>query len=306
MGSKAGIVALLGVPNAGKSTLFNRLVGMPLAGVTPKPQTTRFLITGLLNHERGQAVLLDTPGWIAQPQNAWHEALNRHSHRAAREADVVIYLISLRERGGMTLSDGLHFPEWLTTLQKPLLIGITHADEVPPGSRETFLAETTSAVAALSPQGIYDVSLDRPLDPLIQAIFEALPESPPLYPPDELTTQPVRFFVAEILRRHLYLNLQQELPYGTEVEITTYREGPDRDYIAATIYVEKESHKPMVIGRGGSMIKKIGIEARKEIEQLVNKPVYLELYVKVAPHWRKSVQRLKAWGYDVRGDSHHR
>ncbi len=303
MGSKAGIVALLGAPNAGKSTLFNRLLGMPLAGVTPKPQTTRFLITGLLNHELGQAVLLDTPGLIAQPQNAWHEALNHHSRRAAREADVVLYLISLREKAGRPLSDVLHFPDWLPALQKPFLIGITHADEVPSGSREARLAEATSAVAALSPRGVYDVSLDRPLDPLIQAIFEALPESPPLYPLDELTTQPVRFFVAEILRRHLYLNLQQELPYGTEVEITTYREGPDRDYIAATIYVEKESHKPMVIGRGGSMIKKIGTDARKEIEELVNKPVYLELYVKVAPHWRKSVQRLKAWGYEVRENS---
>ena len=302
MGSKAGIVAILGTPNAGKSTLFNRLVGMPLAGVTPKPQTTRFLITGLLNHELGQAVLLDTPGLIAQPKNAWHEALNRHSHRAAREADVILYLLALRERREGPLRDSLYFPEWLPALQKPLLIGITHADEVPPGSREARLTEAASAAAPLSPRGIYDVSLDRPLDQLIRAIFDALPESPPLYPPEELTTQPTRFFVAEILRRHLYLNLHQELPYGTEIEITTYREGPERDYIAATIYVEKESHKPMVIGRGGSMIKKIGTEARKEIEQLANKPVYLELFVKVAPQWRKSIQRLRSWGYEVRGD----
>ena len=306
MESKAGIVALLGAPNAGKSTLFNRLVGMPLAGVTPKPQTTRFLITGLLNHERGQAVLLDTPGLIAQPQNAWHEALNRHSRRAAREADVVLYVLALREGRGVPPSDALYFPEWLAALQKPLLVGITHADEAPPGSREARLAEAASAVAPLSPQGVYDVSLDRPLDQLILALFDALPENPPLYPTDELTTQPVRFFAAEILRRHLYLSLQQEIPYGTEVEITNYREGPDRDYIAATIYVEKESHKPMVIGRGGSMIKKIGMKARKEIEELIDKPVYLELYVKVAPNWRKSIQRLKVWGYEVRGDSHTR
>jgi GTP-binding protein Era len=146
---------------------------------------------------------------------------------------------------------------------------------------------------------VLDVAVDRHLDELIQALFEVLPESPPLYPTDEMTPQSVRFFVAEIIRKYLYMNLQEELPYGTEVKVETYREKPERDYIAATIYVEKGSHKPMVIGRGGAMIKKIGTAARKEIEALVGKPVFLELYVKVAPDWRKSTQRLRSWGYEV-------
>lgn len=299
MGSKAGVVALLGAPNAGKSTLFNRLVGTPLAGVTPKPQTTRFLIMGILNHELGQIILMDTPGVIVQPRNAWHEALNRHSQKAARDADAVLYLVSLREVRGGPLSETLYWPEWLSTLQKPLLIGITHADELPVGTREERLSEVSSAGAFLSPRRVLDVSLDRPLDELIQALFEVLPENPPLYSTDEITPQSVRFFVAEIIRKYLYLNLQEELPYGTEVEITTYRETPERDYIAATIYVEKASHKPMVIGREAKMIKKIGTEARKEIEALVGKPVFLDLHVKVAPGWRKSAQRLKYWGYEV-------
>jgi GTP-binding protein Era len=297
MGSKAGVVALLGMPNAGKSTLFNRLVGTPLAGVTPKPQTTRFLVTGILNHELGQAILVDTPGVIAQPRNAWHQALNRHSYKAAQDADVLLYLISLREVRRGPLTETLWWPEWLSTLQKPLLIGVTHADELPAGTREAYLAEVASALVSLS--RVLDVAVDRHLDELIQALFEVLPESPPLYPTDEMTPQSVRFFVAEIIRKYLYMNLQEELPYGTEVEVETYREKPERDYIAATIYVEKESHKPMVIGRGGAMIKKIGTAARKEIEALVGKPVFLELYVKVAPDWRKSTQQLKSWGYEV-------
>jgi GTP-binding protein Era len=299
MGSKAGVVALLGMPNAGKSTLFNRLLGMPLAGVTPKPQTTRFLITGILNHELGQAILVDTPGVIAQPRNAWHQALNRHSYKAAQDADVLLYLISLREVRRGPLTETLWWPEWLSTLQKPLLIGVTHADELPTGTREAHLAEVASALVSLSPRRVLDVAVDKHLDELIQALFEVLPESPPLYPTDEMTPQSVRFFVAEIIRKYLYMNLQEELPYGTEVEVETYREKPERDYIAATIYVEKESHKPMVIGRGGAMIKKIGTAARKEIEALVGKPVFLELYVKVAPDWRKSTQRLRSWGYEV-------
>lgn len=299
MGSKAGAVAFLGTPNAGKSTLFNRLVGTPLAGVTSKPQTTRFLITGLLHHELGQAILVDTPGVIAQPRNAWHQALNRHSHKAAQDADVLLYLTSLRGAQRGPLTETLYWPEWLAAMQKPLLLGITHADELPAGTRKTHFSEVASVMASLSPRCVLDVSLDRPLDELIQALFEALPESPPLYPTDEITPQSVRFFAAEILRKYLYLHLQEELPYGTEVDVATYREAPERDYIAATIYVEKESHKPMVIGRGGAMIKKVGMEARREIEALVGKPVFLDLHVKVAPGWRKSIQRLKSWGYEV-------
>jgi len=303
MESKAGIVALLGAPNAGKSTLFNRLIGASLAGVTPKPQTTRFLIRGLLNHELGQIILVDTPGWIAQPKNAWHEALNRHSRHAAQDADALVYLISLHGGRKSVGSDDPLFPDWLAALRKPLWVGVTHADELPKEMREARVREVASMVEVLAPRGVYDVSLDRPLEELIRALFEALPEGPPLYPTDEITPQSVRFFVGEIIRKQLYLHLHEELPYGTEVEVTSYREQPEQDYIAATIYVEKESHKPMVIGRGGAMIKKIGTEARKEIEQLVGKKVYLELYVKVAPAWRKSVQRLRSWGYEVKRDS---
>ncbi len=301
MGSKAGIVALLGPPNAGKSTLFNRLIGMPLAGVTPKPQTTRFQITGLINCAQGQATLIDTPGLITLPKNAWHRALNRHALRAAQDADVLIYVLSLRERRRSASSETVFFPEGFSVPEKPLLIGITHADELPGPSRQRHIKMVAEWTTPLSPRGIYDVSIGRPLEEFIQAFLSALPQSPPLYPGEEVTPMPLRFFVAEILRQYLYLHLREELPYGIEVEVTGYTESPERDHIRATFYVEKASHKPMVIGKGGTMIKNIGTEARKVIEGLIGKPAYLELYVKVAPHWRKSIQRLKSWGYDVSG-----
>jgi len=301
MGSKAGIVALLGAPNAGKSTLFNRLVGFPLAAVTYKPQTTRFLVTGILNHALGQMVVVDTPGLIARPKNPWHEALNRHSYRAAQDADALLYLIALKEERESPTETLTLISERPNLLEKPLFIGLTHGDSLSALTRQNRLEALSEALAPFSPRGIYDVSVDKPLDSLILGLFEALPEGSPLYPVEEITPQSVRFFVGEIIRKYLYTHLQEELPYGTEVDVVSYKEGPERDYINAVIYVEKESHKPMVIGRRGAMIKKIGTEARKEIEQLVNKPVYLELYVKVAPHWRKSIQRLKAWGYEVRG-----
>jgi GTP-binding protein Era len=296
MASKAGVVALIGQPNAGKSTLLNRLIGVNLASVTPKPQTTRFLITGLLHHEEGQILFIDTPGVITHPKNAWHEALNRHGRRAAEEADVIVYLTSALWQ---IEAPSLYRPPWLENIHHPLLIAVTHADRVSPATRKTHIASIVTSFAPWKPSKVYDVSLDQPLEPFVKDLLTMLPEGPPLYSPDEITPQPLRFFVAEILRKHLYLHLQDELPYSTEVEVTNYRETPERDYISAVIYVEKPSHKPMIIGRKGAMIKKIRIEMRREIENLLGKPTHIELYVKLMPNWRKSATFLKKLNYSV-------
>ncbi|GIV24150.1 MAG: GTPase Era [Bacteroidia bacterium] len=293
--SKAGFVALVGTPNAGKSTLFNRLVGERLAAITPKPQTTRFRIPGILTKGEVQYIFVDTPGWIGAPKNVWHHSLNHQSLTTAKEADVVVWVIP----GHKPLEA---FPEAIQTFLEgcATLIGaLTHLDLLPPTERSTRIALWRSDLSPFPLKALIDVSTDQPLEPLLEAIAQLLPKSPFLYPPEELTTLPTRFFVAEILREKLYQHLHEELPYGTEVEITTYRESPEKDYIAATIYVEKESHKPMIIGTKGQMIKKIGMEARKEIEQFLGKSVFLELYVKVAPAWRHSQRRLHSLGYQL-------
>ncbi len=295
MESKAGFVALLGAPNAGKSTLFNRLVGLSLAAVTPKPQTTRFTLQGIVSRPEGQAILLDTPGWIERPRNAWHQALQNHSLKTARAAD--LWLLVLAAPRLPTLPEAVH--HLLASQTKPLLIALTHLDKLGPAQRDLFRQEVTPWATPYAPKALLHASLTDSLEPLLEAIFENLPPSPPLYDPTEVTTQPLRFFAAEIIRRQLYLHLQEEIPYGTEVVITDYREGPDLDHISATIFVEKPSHKPIVIGKEGKMIKKIGTSARREIEDLIGKRVYLELYVKVARDWRQSISRLREWSYDL-------
>lgn len=293
--SRAGFVALIGEPNAGKSTLFNRLLGQSLAAVTQRPQTTRFRIPGILNREGVQYIFVDTPGWVASPRNAWHRLLTRQSLAAAKEADACVWVVSAR-------APSLEVAEEVGSFlaEAPALIGaITHLDLYPSGERETRFQALQAQLTEWPIQTCLDASLDRPLEPLLEAIAAFLPESPPLYPLDQLTTLPVRFFVAEILREVLYTHLREELPYGTEVDITQYQETPERDYIYATIFVEKESHKPMVIGAKGQMIKKIGTDARKKIEAFLQKPVFLQLYVKVAPGWRDSMVRLRHLGYRV-------
>ncbi|MCS7162268.1 MAG: GTPase Era [Bacteroidia bacterium] len=291
--TRCGLVALVGAPNAGKSTLLNRLVGQNLAAITPKPQTTRFRIPAIRTEGETQFIFVDTPGWVSNPKNPWHIALTQQSLAALREADVSVWVLSAAQPIP-TLP-----PPTEKALQKApcLLAALTHLDLYPSPSRATKLAEFQSKLTSFSFQNWIDISLDQPLEPFLQTIAAYLPESPFLYPSDALTPLPQRFFVGEILRSQVYQHLHEEIPYGTEVEITLYKEQPERDYIAATLYVEKESHKPIVIGKGGQMLKKIGTAARQEIEQLIGKPVFLELHVKVAPKWRRSPTYLRRLGY---------
>ncbi|MEN2993477.1 MAG: GTPase Era [Bacteroidia bacterium] len=291
--TRCGVVALVGAPNAGKSTLLNRLVGQNLAAITPKPQTTRFRIPAIRTEGDTQFIFVDTPGWVSAPKNSWHTALTQESLTALREADVTIWVLSAAQPIP-TLP-----PVIEKALQKApcLIAALTHLDLYPSSGRAAKQAEFQSKLANFPFQNWIDASLDQPLEPLLQAVAAHLPEGPFLYPSDALTPLPQRFFVGEILRRQAYQHLHEEIPYGTEVEITLYREQPERDYIAATLYVEKESHKPIVIGKGGQMLKKIGTAARHEIEQLIGKPIFLELHVKVAPKWRRSPTYLRRLGY---------
>ncbi|NPV14637.1 GTPase Era [candidate division WOR-3 bacterium] len=273
---RAGYVAIIGRPNAGKSTLLNRLLGHRLAIVTPKPQTTRHRILGILNGPDYQALLLDTPG-ILDPKYTLHKFMKEEIKKALDDSDVVLLVIDATE------------PE-LTDLKllagRRALVALNKIDAVPKQNLLPLTAECAQAgiekvfmISALKGDGV---------DDLKKGIVELLPEGAPFYPPDSLSERPERFFVAELIREAVFNRYGAEIPYSTTVVIEEFRERPNRkDYIRAVIYVEKESQKGILIGEGGRALKKVGEIARESIEQFLGRPVYLELWVKVTKSWRQ-------------------
>jgi len=283
---RAGVVALLGKPNVGKSTLLNRLLGWKLAIVTTKPQTTRSRILGILTLEDAQVLLLDTPGMHAGAK-AMNVALNEIVDEVAEGCDVALLLVDLT-RGWS--DDAAALASRLADEGKPLLVVGTKSDlagaDAPKWPEE---APRPLRVCARTGAGI-DVLLERTL--------ALLPESPPLYPEDDLSDRPMRFLAGELVREAAFDALEQELPYSLAVEVLEYDEKcPDLVRIRANLLVERASQKQIVIGRGGQVVKKIGIRARREIEKLVGGKVHLELWVKVEPKWSRRPSRLKSLGY---------
>ena len=283
---RAGAVALLGKPNAGKSTLMNRLLGWKLAIVSAKPQTTRSRILGILTLEGAQLLLLDTPGMHAgtKPLNV---ALNEIVHEVADGCDVALLLVDLT-RGWC--EDAAALASRLTKKGTPLLIVGTKSDLASASAPEwPEDAPQPLRVCARTGAGI-EALLDRTL--------ALLPESPPLYPEDELSDRPMRFLAGELVREAAFDVLEQELPYSLAVEVIEYDEKrPELVRIRADLLVERGSQKQIVIGRNGRVIKSIGVRARREIEKLVGCKVHLELWVKVEPKWSRRPNRLKSLGY---------
>lgn len=286
MATKAGFVTLVGRPNAGKSTLLNRLVGERLAIVSPKPQSTRERVVGILSDETSQLIFLDTPG-LLEPRYALHRAMLHSAHQAIEDADVILFLIdAVRDK-----------PEDLVTLAQlpkapaaPVLIVFNKADEVTPARK----AELT----ALAPEGRWiSAATGEGCDALLATIRETLPEHPFLYDADDVSTQQLRFFVGEFLRETVLEQLDDEVPYGIAVGIEEFREREDPVYIRAMLYVERDSQKGIVIGAGGARIKAIGQAARARIEPLVGRPVFLDLRVKELKNWRKDIHALARLGY---------
>jgi len=284
---RAGVVAILGLPNAGKSTLLNRILGEKLAIVTPKPQTTRSRILGIHTIEHAQILFLDTPG-LHGSQKVLNTVLNEQVEEAARDCDVALLLAdltrpwradhqtllaSLSERGTPTFAVG-------TKLD---LSGAEDAAWPPAGVERAF------RVSARTGAGVAQ---------LLDAVVAMLPESPPLYPDSELSDRSLRFLAAELVREAAFGELGQEIPYSLAVEVVEFDESrADLVQIRANLLVERRSQKQIVIGRGGSVIKQIGIRARAEIERLVGSKVHLALWVKVEPRWAKRPERIKALGY---------
>ncbi len=282
--TKCGIVVLAGRPNVGKSTLLNALVGEHLAIVSPKPQSTRLPVIGLLTQGDVQFIFTDSPG-LLEPEYQLHEAMRAAAVRALKEADVIAYLHPLLEYPAPPLPEVAKLER---LPRAPVLTLYTKADLVPPSARPPVRPSEALWVSALTGEG---------LDDLRAALSSRLPEGPFLYDPDEMATQPLRFFAAEFIREAAFELLQEELPYSVAVEIDEFREGARPVYIRAIIYVERESQKGIVIGRGGRTIKALGAAARAKIEALVGAHVFLELHVKVLPRWRRHAPSLKRLGY---------
>jgi GTP-binding protein Era len=287
---RAGAVALLGPPNAGKSTLLNAILGEKLAIVTAKPQTTRSRILGIHNLEGAQILFYDTPG-LHQSARPLNRALNESVAGAAEGCDVGVLLVDLTrgwEQAHRQLTDQLR------EQGTPFLVVGTKADlpAAKGGSWPPPGAEGAVSVLRLSAQS------GRGVKALLDGLVEVLPESPPLYPDDQLTDRPVRWLAAELVREALFEELEQELPYAIAVEVVNFDENrPDLVRIRANLLVERNSQKRIVVGSGGQVIKRIGVRSRREIETLLGTRVHLDLWVKIEPRWVKNPKRIKALGY---------
>jgi GTP-binding protein Era len=290
--TRAGHVALVGRPNVGKSTLLNALVGEKLSIVTPKAQTTRESVTGILTTERAQAIFVDTPG-LLEPKYALQRAMHETALEVIADADVVLLLLDAtrpeeRPQEGEVL-------EALRRRRDSLLVVINKLDEGSAEAVDTLrawsqerLQRDTALISAQRGDGI---------DALRADLESALPASPFFYPADELAVQPVRFFVAELIRETIFENYDQEVPYATIVRIEEYRESDDPVYIRATVYVERESQKPIIIGKAGAGIRELGRRSREKIEAFIGTSVYLDLWIKTLPNWRAKVDTLRYLGY---------
>jgi GTPase len=289
--TRAGIVTVAGKPNAGKSTLLNRIVGEKLAIVSDKPQSTRDRVVGIRTTDDTQMVVLDTPG-LLNPRYELHRAMRATALRALADADVIVYLADATERVPPTLEEAA---ELTTPPRAPVILVLNKVDALRPVERDELRALLPDArfISALTGDGV---------DALLGELSLALPEGPFLYPEDEISTASVRFFVGELVRETALEQLDEEVPYSLACVVEEFREGRTPVYIRTVLYVERESQKRILIGSGGQRIRDIGRAARAKVEQLVGEPVYLDLWVKVLPNWRKSDSALRRFGYRLHDD----
>lgn len=294
---RAGYVAIVGEPNVGKSTLLNALLGQKISIVTPKPQTTRHKILGILSGENYQIVFLDTPG-IIKPRYRLQEVMVEAARSAIEDADVVLLMIDAKEVDTSTVEERYnHLILLLRPLQKPVLLLLNKIDLI----RKSELLPMIDAFVKVYPfREIIPISALKAdgVDDLREALMQFLPEGPPFYPPDIVSGQTERFFVSEIIREKIFQKFREEIPYSTAVQVVEFREREKgKDFISAEIYVERDSQKAILIGREGRALREVGFDARREIEEFLGREVYLELHVKVREKWRDSDAWLKRLGY---------
>ena len=289
---RVGYAAIVGKPNVGKSTLMNRLLRQKLAIVSPKPQTTRHRILGILNGRDHQVIFLDTPG-LMHPKYRLQKNMVKTAQKTMKEADLILMMV---EATGVGTNDE-NVVHMLNTLKAQKFLLVNKVDLVQK-NRLLPLIENFQEMALF--QEIVPISALRSdgLDLLLSLILKYLPEGEPFYPPDMVSDEPERFFVSEIIREQIFIHYGEEIPYSAAVQIETFEEKPEhKDYIRAIVNVERDSQKGIIIGKGGQTLKKVGIRARENIEQFLGRPVFLELDVRVKKNWRKNDSLIKRMGY---------
>jgi GTP-binding protein Era len=288
---QSGFVNIIGNPNVGKSTLMNALVGEKLSIITAKAQTTRHRIMGIVNGEDFQVVFSDTPG-ILRPNYKLQESMMKFVDTAIGDADVILYVTDVVEKHDKN-------EDYITRLQQiniPVILAINKIDLTTPEA----LDQLVEIWAKLLPKAIiYPISAQEKfnIDGVFKRILSFLPESPAYYDKNALTDRNLRFFAAEIIREKILLNYSKEIPYCTEVTIEQFKEEEEMYHIETVVHVARDSQKGIIIGRGGSALKRIGIQARRDMENFFEKNVFLRIFVKVNPDWRENPQQLKNFGY---------
>lgn len=289
---KAGFVNIIGKPNVGKSTLMNILVGERLSIVSSKAQTTRHRILGLIHSEDYQIVFSDTPGML-QPKYELHKSMMGFVRISLEDADLIVFVTDLFE----TDDEIEEIIQKINASDTPVILVINKIDLAKEGQLEEVTKYWTSRIQT---ETVIPVSALEHFntEKILQEILERLPTHPPYYDKEELTDRPERFFASEIIREKIFTNYKKEIPYSTEVGIEDFHEDAQLIKIRATLFVERNSQKGILIGEKGKMLKKVGIEARADLEKFFGKKVFLETFVKVEQDWRKNKTLLKKFGYD--------
>lgn len=287
---KSGFVSIVGKPNVGKSSLVNRLVGENLSIVTAKAQTTRHRIMGILNGADYQIVYSDTPG-ILEPRYSLHEAMMHYVKVSLEDADLILLVVEPGDKFDETLFGRFQ------KMDKPIVLLINKVD-LARGSQAAdkvqYWQESLTNIREIIP---VSAKTGFQVDRILDVVKSYLPVHPPFFPQDEFTDRSERFFAAEILREKIFLNYEEEVPYSCEVAISSFKDEKDILRIRAEIYVERDSQKGILIGKSGASLKKVGTEARKDMEAFFGKKIFLETHVKVAGNWRKEKDRLRQFGY---------
>ncbi|NLR92850.1 GTPase Era [Flammeovirga agarivorans] len=287
---KAGFVSIVGKPNVGKSTLMNELVGERLSIITSKAQTTRHRIMGILSTDDYQIVYSDTPG-IINPKYELHESMMNFVDNSLNDADVILFVTDIFEQ--------FKEKDALIKLEKAKAPIIVIINKIDLAKQDDVLTKVQYWQEKLNPKVIMPVSALHGfnVNVILDEILNLIPEHEAFYDKEELTDKPMRFFVAEIIREKIFLHYKEEVPYSCEVVVESYKETPDLVKIRATIMVERDSQKGIIIGKGGVKLKHVGADSRKEIEKFIQKKVFLETHVKVDADWRKNDKSLKMFGY---------
>ncbi|MFI5203621.1 MAG: GTPase Era [Flavobacteriales bacterium] len=288
---KAGFVNIIGKPNVGKSTLMNALVGQNLSIITSKAQTTRHRVIGIVNGDDFQIIYSDTPGMLESAYKL-HDGMMQVVKNVFSDADILLYVTE----PGLKTEIPAEFAPKIIHATVPVIVVVNKTDLSNNEELNALAAqwqEVLPQAKVLCVSALHNFNVDS----LFQLILSHLPENPAFYPKEEVTDRPMRFFVSEIIREKIFLTYQKEIPYCCEVEIEEYKEEPTIDKIRAIIHVMRDSQKGIVIGHQGEKLKRVGTMARKDMEKMLDKQVYLEMHVKVSPDWREDERMLKRFGY---------